>query len=113
MPVRSLVLAVLGALWLASPPALAASSTVKQKFEKKIAHYAQPIAELDFTKPRGLCTCGDDTIALPTQTGLLAYTYQSGIGLEVPLVVCEIPVFDGAGALAATQLCEHWTLLRR
>jgi hypothetical protein len=114
MSIRSLVLAVLGSLALSAAPALAAG-TVKERFEKKVARYAEPLAALDFAKPRGLCTCSaDGPSALAGQAGILAYEFESGIGgVTVPVVGCEVPIFDAAGAAVAMQACVSWSLLRR
>jgi hypothetical protein len=106
-------LVALASLCLA-PPALAAA-TVKQKLEKKLARYAQPQADLDFAKPRGLCACGaSNQIGQPGRTGVLVYYFESpSAGIESPQVICQIPIFDDAGAVAESFPCVDWQLLSR
>ena len=113
MPIRTLTLATLGVLWLAAAPALAAT-TDQQKFVKKVARYAQPLAALDITKPRGLCTCGPNDPQVTTGgTGLLAYEIVPVLGAEIVSVSCQVPALDDVGGVVAFGICENWTLLSR
>jgi hypothetical protein len=79
-----------------------------------MARFAQPASAVDFTKPRGLCSCGiDDPVGIEGQTGVLVYNFQPGLDVVAPRVICQVPIFDLSGALTATQNCVDWTLLSR
>jgi hypothetical protein len=113
MSFRNVLLLGLTLLCAAAGPASAAS-TDQEKFIKKVARYAQPITEVDPTKPRGLCTCSaGDAVAIEGQTGVLAYGVESAVMISIVDVFCLIPAFDASGAFVATQTCKDWTLLRR
>jgi hypothetical protein len=108
---RTFVVAALAVLCLA-PPAFAAG-TVQEKFEKKVARYAQPVAELDFTKPRALCICQSDDSAVRGLTGVPIYGVEVGVDVSLVRVGCQVPSFNADGAVTATTSCQNWTLLSR
>jgi len=108
---RTLVLAALAALCLA-PSALAAASD-QEKFEKKLARYAQPVADLDFAKPRGLCACVSADSAVRGLAGVLISGVEVGVDVSVVRVGCQVPNFNADGAVTATTACESWTLISR
>jgi hypothetical protein len=114
MSIPKLLLAAVAAFGLLGADRAGAGPTEQEAFQKKVARYAQPQNALDFSKPRGMCTCGPNaSTALAGQTGALAYGYQSAAGISILEVTCEIPAFNTAGAIVASQTCDDWTLLTR
>jgi hypothetical protein len=109
---RTFVLAALAFLCLAAPPALAAASD-QEKFEKKVARFAQPVAALDYAKPRGLCVCQSSDSAVRGLTGVLIYGVEVGFDVNLVRVGCQVPNFNPEGAVTASTSCENWTLLSR
>jgi len=107
-----LVLAALSALCLAAAPALAAP-TVKEKFEKRLARYAQPAAALDASKPRGVCVCESDATLPAGSAGVLVYETLPLVGTAVVVVTCEVLGFDAAGAAIANDACDVWKMIGR
>jgi len=116
MPIRALVLVALASLWLAALPAFG-GPTDREKFEKKVKRYAQPLASASFAKPRGLCACGPNSQnGLAGQTGVLVYEFNEVPEFKIMYVTCKIAVFDGAGASelnVVNSACDDWTLLSR
>jgi len=109
---RTLVLAALAALCLAAPPALAAASD-QERFEKKLSKFAQPVAALDFARPRGLCACQSSDSAVRGLTGVLIYGVEVGFDVNLVRVGCQVPNFNPEGAVTASTSCESWTLISR
>jgi hypothetical protein len=109
---RTLALAALAALCLAALPALAAT-TDQEKYEKKVRRFVVPAtAELDFTKPRGLCTCVSDDSLIRGRIGMLIYAVQNeGMAGNTVKAGCQVPLFDASGAQIGDGSCENWELL--
>jgi hypothetical protein len=112
MQPRTLFLAALSAFWLTAPPALAGASG-QQKFEKKLARYAQSAAALDASKPRGLCVCETDAVLPAGSAGVLVYETMPLVGTAVVVVTCEVLGFDAVGAPIASEACDDWKVLGR
>jgi hypothetical protein len=113
MPCRSILLVVSCALCLAAP-ALAAT-TDQEKYEKKVSRFVLPLTvDLDFTKPRGLCTCASDDAVARGRIGILIYAVQNeGVAGNTVKAGCQVPLFDAAGAQTGDTPCENWELLSR
>jgi hypothetical protein len=109
---RSILLAVLCTLCLAAP---VLAATDQEKYEKKVARFVVPLtAELDFTKPRGLCTCVSDDSLIRGKIGMLIYAVQMEVGgVGTVKAGCQVPIFDSTGTQTGDGSCENWEILTR